>query len=85
MNKIRTTIVFDEALYRQLSVQAAVMGVGLSELVNKKLVNRHIGADSDVKANLLAKQRAVFRALGKKYGRTDWAKLVREERDRDRE
>lgn len=83
MNTVRTTIVFDEALYRQLTVQAAVMGVGLSELVNKKLVNRNVGLDDEAKERLLAKQRAIFRALGKKLGPTDWTKLVREERNRD--
>ncbi len=83
MNTIRTTITFTEALYRQLSIQAAVMGVGLSDLVNRKLANVNAGT-SDVSAEQkIRENRAFFRALGKKLGRTDWTKLVREERNRD--
>ncbi|MEK9143106.1 MAG: hypothetical protein AAB481_00540 [Patescibacteria group bacterium] len=84
MNTVRTTIVFDETLYRQLAVQAAVMGVGLSELVNKKLVNKNIGGDSASSAATIASNLSFFRALGKKAGKTDWVTLVRDERDRDR-
>ena len=82
MNTVRTTITFDEALYRQLSIQAAVMGVGLSDLVNKKLVNGNVGFATQTAEEKVAKSRAFFRALGKKMGKTDWTKLVREERDR---
>lgn len=83
MNTVRTTIVFDTALYKQLSVQAAVMGVGFSDLVNRKLVNANVGAVPVSSEEKIAKNRAFFRAFGKKTGKTDWARLVREERDRD--
>ena len=83
MNTIRTTITFHEALYRQLAVQAAVMGVGLSDLVNRKLTNVNAGTSDASAKQKIRENRAFFRALGKKLGRTDWTKLVREERDRD--
>lgn len=60
------------------------MGVGLSELINRKLVNKHVGDDTDSQAATIARNLSFFRALGKKAGKTNWAKLVREERDRDR-
>ncbi|MBI3956172.1 hypothetical protein HY339_02855 [Candidatus Gottesmanbacteria bacterium] len=84
MNTVRTTVVFDAMLYRQLSVQAAVMGLGLSELVNQKLANANVGSASVSTEEKIAKNLTFFRALGKKMGKTNWAKLVREERDRDR-
>jgi hypothetical protein len=83
MNTVRTTITFDSALYRRLSVQAAMMGVGISKLVNKKLVNGNVGFTVQTIEEKIAQNRAFFRSLGRKMGQTDWTKLVREERDRD--
>lgn len=81
MNTVRTTITLDASLHRQLSLQAMMLGVGFSDLINRKLVNQNVGSHSDTKVNVIAKHQAVFRALGKKFGKTDWTRLVREERN----
>lgn len=85
MNTIRTTIVLDTTLHRQLSIQAAMLGVGLSDLINNKLANKNVGSPSESTANILSKNVSLFRILGKKAVKTDWVKLVREERERDRD
>lgn len=85
MNTVRTTIVLDTTVHRQLSIQAAMMGVGLSDLINKKLANKNIGSPSDSMANTISRNLSLFRILGKKATKTDWATLVREERERDRD
>ncbi|MBI5613643.1 hypothetical protein HY947_01855 [Candidatus Gottesmanbacteria bacterium] len=81
MNTVRTTVTFDTSLYRQLSVQAAVMGLGFSEYLNRKLENPNVGSHTDVKIGTIAKHQTIFRALGKKFGKTNWTKLVRAERN----
>ena len=58
-----------------------MLGVGFSDLINRKLVNQNVGNHSDTKISVIAKHKAVFRALGKKFGKTDWTRLVREERN----
>ena len=81
MNTVRTTVTFDASLYRQLSVQAAVMGVGFSEFLNRKLENPNVGSHANAGTSTIAKHQAVVRVLGKKFGKTDWTKLVRAERN----
>lgn len=85
MNTVRTTIVLDVVLHRQLSIQAAMLGVGLSDLINKKLANKNVGSPSESTANAISKNLSLFRMLGKKAAKTNWASLVREERERDRD
>lgn len=85
MNTVRTTIVLDTTLHRQLSIQAAMLGVGLSDLINNKLANKNVGSPSERTANIILKNLSLFRILGKKTAKTDWATLVREERERDRD
>lgn len=60
------------------------MGVGLSDLVNKKLANQNVGVSAGSAAEKIARNLSLFRSLAKKTGKTDWVRLVREERDRDR-
>lgn len=83
MNTVRTTITLDASLHRQLSLQAMMLGVVFSDLINRKLVNKNVGALSDNAQQNIAKNRTLFRALGRKVGKTDWTKLVRNERKRD--
>lgn len=83
MNTVRTTVILNASLHRQLSLQATMMGVGLSDIVNRKLANQNVGVSASSTANKIAKNLMLFRALAKKTGKTDWTKLVREERDRD--
>lgn len=79
MNVIRTTVTLDKTVHQQLSAQALSLGMSLSDVINRKLKNK----------NFLRTQSAVddgdaiFSRLAKKAGKTDWAKLVGEERHRD--
>lgn len=83
MNTVRTTVVFDENLYRQLSLLASAMGLSFSHLVNKKLSNINVGTNFGLIQKQMANDLTFFRKLGKKAGKTDWAKIIREERNRD--
>lgn len=85
MNSVRTTIVFDQDLHRQLSLQAVGMGVSLSDLVNKKLLNNNVGANKSLIKDQINADLAFFKSFGRKMGKVDWVKAVREERDRDSE
>jgi len=58
--------------------------MSLSKLVNLKLTNKHTGQDIQSVQTRLASDLAFFQKLAKKAGKTDWAKQVRKERDRDR-
>jgi len=78
MNTVRTTVSLDENLHRQLMAQAFSMGKSFSEVINLKLKNANFG----IKRTTAAEDLAFFRKLGKKTGKTDWTKLIREERDR---
>lgn len=59
------------------------MGVGLSELVNLRLQNVNVGQTNRQADEKINSDVAFFRLLGKKFGKTDWVKAIREERDRD--
>lgn len=84
MNSVRTTVSFDETLHRQLLMQALNMGVSLSELINIKLANKNVGSDKSTLEAKINSDVGVFKRLAKKFGKTDWATVVRKERDRDR-
>lgn len=67
-------------MHHQLSTLAFNQKKSLSEVINSKLKNANYGS---LKSNVSTKQGlALFAKLGKKAGKTDWTKLVREERDR---
>lgn len=83
MNTIRTTVVFDQDLHRQLSLLASALGMSFSDLVNRKLSNANAGVSTSLAQKQMADDMAFFKRLGKKAGKTDWAKLIREDRDRD--
>lgn len=83
MNTVRTTVVFDEDLHKHLSMQATALGVTFSDLVNKKLANPNVVANKNIIKTQINDDLAFFHKLGKKMRKTDWAKVIREERDRD--
>lgn len=80
---IRTTVSFDPMLHQELSVQAAKIGISFSQIVNQKLANKNFGQNKADTKKKVADDLALFRKMGKKLGKTDWTKLIREERDRD--
>lgn len=83
MSQIRTTVSLDANLHQALMSQAVTSGMSLSTLVNKRLANQNAGVRSDVIKKQIADDLKFFKKLGKKMGETDWAKVIREERDRD--
>jgi hypothetical protein len=82
MNTFRTTVNFDYDLHRQLRLQAASQGVSFSNLVNNMLSNKNLGQKNNA-ARSFEEDLTFFRKLAKKYGKVDWVKAVRDERDRD--
>lgn len=80
---IRTTVSFDPRLHQELSVQAAKTGISFSQIVNQKLANKNFGQSKSEVEEKVAADLAFFRRLGKKLGKTDWTKIIRQERDRD--
>ncbi len=83
MSQVRTTISLDEDLHKQLSLSAINMGATLSDLVNWRLTNKNFGQDKTQVQAAIASDLDFFATLAKKAGKTNWVKLVREERDRD--
>ena len=83
MNQIRTTISFDEDLHKQLSLSAISIGTTLSDLINRRLTNKNFGQNTTQIQKSLASDLDFFATLGDKMGKTNWVKLVREERNRD--
>ncbi len=83
MGQIRTTISLDEDLHKQLSLSAVSMGATLSNIVNWRLANRNFGQNQAQVQAVITSDLDFFAALSKKIGKTNWAKLIREERDRD--
>lgn len=78
---MRTTVNFDYNLYKQLTYEAASLGVSLSQLINLRLLNFNY-AKKDTSADA---DWSFFRKIAKKYGDFDYGKALREERDRDDE
>jgi len=78
MNTIRTTISIDENLHRQLVLQAFNSGVSFNQLVNSKLTDKKLEEKSSLESDV-----AFFRKLGKKTGKINWVKLIREQREKD--
>lgn len=83
MNQIRTTISLDEDLHKQLSMAAVNMGATLSDLVNWRLTNKNFGQNQTQVQAAIVSDLDFFATISKKVGKTNWGKLVREERDRD--
>ena len=83
MNKIRTTVSFDQDLHRQLSLQAASLNLSLSDLINRKISNKNY-AKTGPSQNQIDADLAFFQKLAKKMGQTNWVSLVRKERERDK-
>ncbi|MBI2611819.1 hypothetical protein HYW54_03685 [Candidatus Gottesmanbacteria bacterium] len=82
MNTVRTTISLDKNLHRQLLTQAFSMGKSLSQVIDMRL--RNINSGKSVRKAKSNSDLALFARLAKKADKTDWTKLVREERDRNR-
>lgn len=83
MSQIRTTISFDEDLHKQLSLVAVGLGASLSDVVNWRLTNKNYGQSTTQVQATINSDLDFFSTLAKKAGKTNWTKLVREERDRD--
>ena len=81
MKKVRTTISLEENLHRQLMTEAFNTNKSLSQIINIKLKNKNFTCEAQIDIN---KDFALFDRLAKKAGKTDWTKLIREERDRDK-
>lgn len=83
MNQVRTTISLDEDLHKQLSLTAISMGTTLSDLVNWRLANKNFGQNTNQIQSAINSDLDFFATLAKKAGKTNWVKLIREERNRD--
>ena len=59
------------------------MGATLSDLVNWRLTNKNFGQNQTQAQAAIASDLDFFASLSKKAGKTNWAKIVREERNRD--
>lgn len=81
MNTIRTTISLEENLHRYLLTRAFNSGKTLSQIVNEKLKNSNFNPSQ---TQLVKNELAFFARLGQKAGKTDWVKMVRRERDRNK-
>lgn len=79
MNTIRTTVSLEKTVHQQLSAYALSTGMSLSEVINRKLKNRNVFHLQDVADDT----DGVLTRLAKKAGKTDWARLVHQERHRD--
>lgn len=81
----RTTINFDLNLYRQLTYDAASMGLSLSQLVNTRLLNNNITKAKTAGQKTFDRDWKFFRQMSAKAKNINWGKALRDERDRDNE
>ena len=83
MNYVRTTITLPSDTHELLMMQSFVKKKTLGELVDGLVKNRNFLTDKRDMEKQILEFRAFCARLGKKVRKTDWAKAVREERDRD--
>lgn len=81
MNTVRTTVSLEKTLHHQLLTQAYTLGLSFNQVVNMKLANKNFGAAEEKTVNDTFGL-ALFSRLAKKLKKTDWVKLVREDRDK---
>ncbi|MEK7577757.1 MAG: hypothetical protein AAB492_04045 [Patescibacteria group bacterium] len=83
MNLVRTTITIPSDTHEFLMLQSFSKKKTLGELVDGLVKNNnYLKSDDEVEKNLIA-FRNLCKKMAKKAGKTDWMKLIREERDRD--
>ena len=83
MSMIRTTISLQEDLHKKLMFEAVNNRKSLSAIINERLTNRRAGLSDRAVDEEIKEARAFFHKIGKMIGKTDWKKVIREERDRD--
>ena len=83
MNTVRTTISLEADLHRQVLAQANNLGLSMSEVVNKRLMNPNFGKSRAQIEEKIAEDRRFFRQLSHKGRKVDLVKALREYRDRD--
>ena len=83
MSMIRTTISLQEDLHKKLMFEAVNNRKSLSAIINERLTNRRAGLSDRAVDEEIKEARAFFDKIGKMIGKTDWKKVIREERDRD--
>ena len=83
MNYVRTTITLPADTHEQLMILSIKKKKTLGELIDGMMKNKNYLASEEEIEKKHAHFMEVCARLGKKYGKTDWTKLVREERDRD--
>lgn len=79
----RTTINLDLNLHRQLTYEAASLGLSLSQLVNTRLLNNNMTKTKTAGQKAFDADWNFFRQMNQKAKKVNWAKALREERDRD--
>lgn len=83
MNQVRTTITLPSDTHELLMMQSFAKKKTLGELIDGLVKNRNFLTDKRDVEKQMREFRAFCARLGKKVGKTDWVKVVREERDRD--
>lgn len=83
MNYVRTTITIPSDTHEYLMTQSFKTKKTLGELVDGMVKQKHtVLSEKEIDANI-AKIKQIGARIEKKYGKTDWTRLIREERDRD--
>lgn len=83
MNQVRTTVTLPSDTHEYLMTMSFKQKKTLGELIDGFVKNKNFLSDKQDIEKRLADFRAFCVKLGKKAGKTDWTKLVREERNRD--
>lgn len=79
----RTTINLDLNLHRQLTYEAASLGLSLSQLVNTRLLNNNMTKTKTAGQKTFDADWNFFRQISQKAKNVNWGKALRRERERD--